>query len=126
MSQDPESSLSQTQSQPQTQSQSGSSSSSAPGSGSQTSSSSGSGTLSSVDTIPVRDLASIPEELEEPEPQPWGRLLPMERGFRVHSKWGLPKRHIRWPVSELGVAACQNRGCFNTRPPVEGRHERVE
>nr|XP_023684717.1 serine/threonine-protein kinase Chk2 isoform X1 [Paramormyrops kingsleyae]XP_023684718.1 serine/threonine-protein kinase Chk2 isoform X1 [Paramormyrops kingsleyae]XP_023684719.1 serine/threonine-protein kinase Chk2 isoform X1 [Paramormyrops kingsleyae]XP_023684721.1 serine/threonine-protein kinase Chk2 isoform X1 [Paramormyrops kingsleyae] len=85
MSQNPDSSLSQTQSQPQTQSQSGSSSSSAPGSGSQTSSSSGSGTLSSVDTIPVRDLASIPEELEEPEHQPWGRLLPMERGFRVHN-----------------------------------------
>ncbi|XP_010875033.2 serine/threonine-protein kinase Chk2 [Esox lucius] len=69
----------QTQSQPQTQSQSGSSSSSAPGSSSQ--SSSGSGTFSSVDTIPVKDLGSIPEE---PEQQPWGRLLPMQRGFRAH------------------------------------------
>ncbi|KAM4617007.1 serine/threonine-protein kinase Chk2 isoform 2-T2 [Polymixia lowei] len=71
---------SQTQSQsqtPQTQSQAGSSSSSGPASASQ--SSSGSGTLSSVDTIPVT-LASVPEE---PEPQPWGRLLPMERGFRA-------------------------------------------
>ncbi|XP_062398653.1 serine/threonine-protein kinase Chk2 [Sardina pilchardus] len=71
---------SQTQSQPQSQSGS-SSSSSAPTSGSQ--SSSGSGTVSSVDTIPVRDLASIPEE--EPEPEPWGRLLPMVSGFRVHN-----------------------------------------
>uniref|UniRef100_A0A7N8WXP9 non-specific serine/threonine protein kinase n=1 Tax=Mastacembelus armatus TaxID=205130 RepID=A0A7N8WXP9_9TELE len=60
------------------QSQTGSSSSSAPTSGSQ--SSSGSGTLSSVDTIPVT-LPSVPEE---PEPQPWGRLLPMARGFRSH------------------------------------------
>ncbi|XP_026177571.1 serine/threonine-protein kinase Chk2 isoform X2 [Mastacembelus armatus] len=67
-------SLSQTKSQSQT----GSSSSSAPTSGSQ--SSSGSGTLSSVDTIPVT-LPSVPEE---PEPQPWGRLLPMARGFRSH------------------------------------------
>ncbi|XP_018596034.1 serine/threonine-protein kinase Chk2 isoform X2 [Scleropages formosus] len=83
MSQEPDSS--QSQSQPQTQSQGGSSSSSGTGSASQSSSSSGSGTLSSVDTIPVRDLACIPEELEEPEPQPWGRLLPMERGFRVHN-----------------------------------------
>ncbi|XP_020324229.1 serine/threonine-protein kinase Chk2-like [Oncorhynchus kisutch] len=71
---------SQTQSQPPTQSQSGSSSSSAPGSASQ--SSSGSGTVSSVDTIPVRDLCSIPEEHE---PQPWGLLLPMQRGFRAHN-----------------------------------------
>ncbi|KAG7480899.1 hypothetical protein MATL_G00061150 [Megalops atlanticus] len=68
-------------SQEPTQTQSSSSSSSAPASASQ-SSSSGSGTLSSVDTAPVRDLASIPEE---PEIQPWGRLLPMERGFRVHN-----------------------------------------
>ncbi|XP_028270910.1 serine/threonine-protein kinase Chk2 [Parambassis ranga] len=61
----------------QAQSQPGSSSSSGPTSASQ-SSSSGSGTLSSVDTIPVT-LPSVPEE---PEPQPWGRLLPMARGFR--------------------------------------------
>uniref|UniRef100_A0A4W5M684 non-specific serine/threonine protein kinase n=1 Tax=Hucho hucho TaxID=62062 RepID=A0A4W5M684_9TELE len=70
MSQEKPDAGSQTQSQPQTQSQSGSSSSS------------GSGTVSSVDTIPVRDLGSIPEE---PEPQPWGRLLPMQRGFRAHN-----------------------------------------
>lgn len=82
MSQEPDSSQSQTQSQPQTQSQSGSSSSSGPASASQSSSSSG--TLSSVDTAPVRDLASIPEE---PETQPWGRLLPLERGFKLHSEW---------------------------------------
>ncbi|XP_036402839.1 serine/threonine-protein kinase Chk2-like [Megalops cyprinoides] len=78
MSQEPDSS----QSQAPTQSQSSSSSSSAPASASQSSSSSGSGTLSSVDTAPVRDLASIPEE---PEVQPWGRLLPMERGFKIHN-----------------------------------------
>ncbi|XP_047237564.1 serine/threonine-protein kinase Chk2 isoform X2 [Girardinichthys multiradiatus] len=65
-------------SQARSQSQQGSSSSSGPASGSQ--SSSGSGTLSSVDTIPVT-LPSVPEE---PEPQPWGRLLPMVRGFRSH------------------------------------------
>ncbi|KAJ8263395.1 hypothetical protein COCON_G00158520 [Conger conger] len=81
MSQDADSSQAETQSQPQTQSQSGSSSSSGPASASQSSSSSGSGTLSSVDTAPVT-LASIPEE---PEPQPWGRLLPMEKGFKVHN-----------------------------------------
>ncbi|CAB1319429.1 unnamed protein product, partial [Coregonus sp. 'balchen'] len=80
MSQEKPDAGSQTQSQPQTQSQSGSSSSSAPGSASQ--SSSGSGTVSSVDTIPVRDLGSIPEE---PEPQPWGLLLPMQRGFRAYN-----------------------------------------
>ncbi|XP_026199822.1 serine/threonine-protein kinase Chk2 isoform X2 [Anabas testudineus] len=68
----------QSPSQSKSQSQHGSSSSSGPSSGSQTSSSSG--TLSSVDTIPVT-LASVPEE---PEPQPWGRLLPMARGFRSH------------------------------------------
>ncbi|XP_058492680.1 serine/threonine-protein kinase Chk2 [Solea solea] len=66
----------QSPSQPKSQSQTGSSSSSGPTSASQ--SSSGSGTLSSLDTIPVT-LASVPEE---PEPQPWGRLLPMARGFR--------------------------------------------
>lgn len=65
-----------TQSPSQPKSQPGSSSSSGPTSGSQ--SSSGSGTLSSVDTIPVT-LPSVPEE---PEPQPWGRLLPMAPGFR--------------------------------------------
>uniref|UniRef100_A0AAQ5XT81 Serine/threonine-protein kinase Chk2 n=1 Tax=Amphiprion ocellaris TaxID=80972 RepID=A0AAQ5XT81_AMPOC len=65
-------------SQSKSQSQPGSSSSSGPTSGSQ--SSSGSGTLSSVDTLPVT-LPSVPEE---PEPQPWGRLLPMVRGFRSH------------------------------------------
>ncbi|XP_060928365.1 serine/threonine-protein kinase Chk2 [Limanda limanda] len=56
--------------------QSGSSASSGPASASQSSGSSG--TLSSMDTIPV-PLASVPEE---PEQQPWGRLLPMARGFR--------------------------------------------
>lgn len=65
-------------SQAKSQSQPGSSSSSGPSSASQ--SSSGSGTLSSVDTIPVT-LASVPEE---PELQPWGRLLPMVPGFRSH------------------------------------------
>ncbi|XP_051806932.1 serine/threonine-protein kinase Chk2 isoform X2 [Acanthochromis polyacanthus] len=65
-------------SQAKFQSQPGSSSSSGPTSGSQ--SSSGSGTLSSVDTLPVT-LPSVPEE---PELQPWGRLLPMARGFRSH------------------------------------------
>ncbi|XP_022622259.1 serine/threonine-protein kinase Chk2 isoform X1 [Seriola dumerili] len=68
----------QSPSQSKCQSQPGSSSSSGPTSGSQ--SSSGSGTLSSMDTIPVT-LPSVPEE---PEPQPWGRLLPMARGFRSH------------------------------------------
>ncbi|KAM6944524.1 serine/threonine-protein kinase Chk2 isoform 2-T3 [Lycodopsis pacificus] len=66
----------QSPSQAQSKSQPGSSSSSGPTSASQ--SSSGSGTLSSVDTIPVT-LSSVPEE---PEPQPWGRLLPMAPGFR--------------------------------------------
>ncbi|KAM9744438.1 serine/threonine-protein kinase Chk2 [Menidia menidia] len=66
------------QSQTGSGSQTGSSSSSGPTSGSQ--SSSGSGTLSSVDTLPVT-LASVPEE---PETQPWGRLLPMAPGFRSH------------------------------------------
>ncbi|XP_074495848.1 serine/threonine-protein kinase Chk2 [Sebastes fasciatus] len=68
----------QSLSQSKSQSQPGSSSSSGPASASQ--SSSGSGTLSSVDTIPV-PLSSVPEE---PEPQPWGRLLPMAPGFRSH------------------------------------------
>ncbi|XP_034547569.1 serine/threonine-protein kinase Chk2 [Notolabrus celidotus] len=68
----------QSPTQSKSQSQTGSSSSSGPTSASQ--SSSGSGTLSSVDTLPVT-LASVPEE---PEVQPWGRLLPMARGFRSH------------------------------------------
>ncbi|KAM4578593.1 serine/threonine-protein kinase Chk2 [Fundulus diaphanus] len=67
-------------SQTRSQSQQGSSSSSGPASGSQ--SSSGSGTLSSVDTLSV-PLASVPEE-PEPEPKPWGQLIPMARGFRSH------------------------------------------
>ncbi|XP_053558051.1 serine/threonine-protein kinase Chk2 [Bombina bombina] len=62
-----------------------SSSSSAPHSYSQTSSS-GSGTLSSLDTVPVQDLASIPEdvEMEEHVPQPWGRLWALGKGFLNH------------------------------------------
>lgn len=76
--QSPSQALSTQSSQPKAQSQLGSSSSSGPTSGSQ--SSSGSGTLSSVDTIPVT-LPSVPEE---PEAEPWGRLLPMARGFRNH------------------------------------------
>ncbi|XP_053181294.1 serine/threonine-protein kinase Chk2 [Scomber japonicus] len=74
-----QSTQSQSLSQSKSQSQPGSSSSSGPTSSSQ--SSSGSGTLSSVDTIPVT-LPSVPEE---PEPQPWGRLLPMAQGFRAHN-----------------------------------------
>ena len=70
-----------TQSPSQSKSQSGSSASSGPTSASQ--SSSGSGTLSSVDTIPVT-LASVPEE---PETEPWGRLLPMARGFRSQGEF---------------------------------------
>lgn len=68
----------QSPSQVKSQSQPGSSSSSGPSSGSQ--SSSGSGTLSSLDTLPVT-LPSVPEE---PEAEPWGRLLPMAPGFRSH------------------------------------------
>lgn len=64
------------QSKPRSQPASGSSS--GPTTSSQ--SSSGSGTLSSVDTIPVT-LPSVPEE---PEAEPWGRLLPMAIGFRSH------------------------------------------
>ncbi|XP_073485441.1 serine/threonine-protein kinase Chk2 [Aquarana catesbeiana] len=62
-----------------------SSSSSAPQSYSQ-SSSSGSGTLSSLDTVPVQDLASIPEdvEMDEQAPQPWGRLWALGKGFLNH------------------------------------------
>ncbi|XP_038132533.1 serine/threonine-protein kinase Chk2 isoform X2 [Cyprinodon tularosa] len=78
---DGRSSQSETQSQStlspsQIKSPQGSSSSSGPTSASQ--SSSGSGTVSSVDTIPVT-LSSVPEEAE---PELWGRLLPMVRGFR--------------------------------------------
>lgn len=72
----------QSPSQSKSQSQTGSSSSSGPTSASQ--SSSGSGTLSSVDTLPVT-LPSVPEE---PEAEPWGRLLPMARGFRSHGETG--------------------------------------
>ncbi|KAK3514260.1 hypothetical protein QTP70_012098 [Hemibagrus guttatus] len=72
----------QTHSQSQTQSQPSSSSSSGPASSSQ-SSSSGSGTLSSVDTVPITELSSIPEEPEEPEPKYWGRIVPLIRGFTV-------------------------------------------
>lgn len=68
----------QSPTQPKPQSQSSSSSSSVPTSASQ--SSSGSGTLSSLDTIPVT-LPSVPEEEEV---EPWGRLLPMLKGFRSH------------------------------------------
>ncbi|XP_066511078.1 serine/threonine-protein kinase Chk2-like isoform X2 [Hoplias malabaricus] len=73
---------SQSHSQSQTQSQPGSSSSSAP---SASQSSSGSGTLSSVDTIPVADLSSIPEEPEELEVKYWGRMVPLIKGFRLHN-----------------------------------------
>ncbi|XP_056448077.1 serine/threonine-protein kinase Chk2 isoform X2 [Gadus chalcogrammus] len=67
---------------PPTASQAQAGSGSATGSGSSsgpTSSSQSSGTLSSVETIPVT-LASVPEE---PEPVPWGRMLPMKWGFRA-------------------------------------------
>lgn len=76
---------SHSQTQSQTQSQPSSSSSSGPASSSQ-SSSSGSGTLSSVDTVPITELSSIPEESEEPEPKYWGRIVPLIRGFNVLSK----------------------------------------
>ncbi|NP_001119996.1 serine/threonine-protein kinase Chk2 [Xenopus tropicalis] len=60
-----------------------SSSSSAPQSYSQSSSS---GTLSSLETVPVQDLASIPvdPEIDEDIPQPWGRLWALGRGFLNH------------------------------------------
>ncbi|XP_050964695.1 serine/threonine-protein kinase Chk2 [Labeo rohita] len=73
---------SQSQTQSQTQSQPGSSSSSAPTSSSQ-GSSSGSGTLSSVDTVPVQELQSIPEDEEEVQRQVWGRVIPLVHGFSV-------------------------------------------
>ncbi|XP_056313341.1 serine/threonine-protein kinase Chk2 isoform X1 [Danio aesculapii] len=73
---------SQSQTQSQTQSQPASSSSSAPTSSSQ-GSSSGSGTLSSVDTVPVQELQSIPEDEEEVQPQVWGRVIPLMQGFSV-------------------------------------------
>lgn len=75
---------SQSQTQSQTQSQPGSSSSSAPTSSSQ-GSSSGSGTLSSVDTVPVQELQSIPEDEEEVQRQVWGRVIPLVHGFSVLS-----------------------------------------
>ncbi|XP_026096210.1 serine/threonine-protein kinase Chk2-like [Carassius auratus] len=75
-------SQSQSQTQSQTQSQPGSSSSSAPTSSSQ-GSSSGSGTLSSVDTVPVQELQSIPEDEEEVQPQVWGRVIPLVHGLSV-------------------------------------------
>lgn len=75
---------SQSHSQSQTQSQPGSSSSSAPTSSSQ-GSSSGSGTLSSVDTVPVQELQSIPEDEEEVQPQVWGRIIPLVNGLSVLS-----------------------------------------
>ncbi|KAG8455773.1 hypothetical protein GDO86_001822 [Hymenochirus boettgeri] len=60
-----------------------SSSSSAPQSYSQSSSS---GTLSSLDTVPVQDLASIPEdpEIDDQSAQPWGRLWALGKGFLNH------------------------------------------
>uniref|UniRef100_H2ZRX2 non-specific serine/threonine protein kinase n=1 Tax=Latimeria chalumnae TaxID=7897 RepID=H2ZRX2_LATCH len=69
----------------QSQGGSSSSSSSAAQSSSQ-SSSSGSGTLSSADTVPTQELASIPEDtqLEEPAPSCWGRLWALEKGFWNH------------------------------------------
>ncbi|TRY96707.1 hypothetical protein DNTS_005950 [Danionella cerebrum] len=69
-------------SQSQTQSQPAISSSSAPTSSSQ-GSSSGSGTLSSVDTVPLQELQSIPEDEEEVQPQVWGRVIPLLQGFSV-------------------------------------------
>nr|XP_033812176.1 serine/threonine-protein kinase Chk2 isoform X2 [Geotrypetes seraphini] len=66
------------------QSQGGSSSSSGPQSSSSQSSSSASGTLSSLDTVQVQDLASIPEDPEIEEPQPWGRLWALGLGFTNH------------------------------------------
>lgn len=74
---------SQSHSQSQTQSQPGSSSSSAPTSSSQ-GSSSGSGTLSSVDTVPVQELQSIPEDEEEVQ-KVWGRIIPLVHGLSVLS-----------------------------------------
>ncbi|XP_056385605.1 serine/threonine-protein kinase Chk2 isoform X2 [Hyla sarda] len=70
------------ESQPSQQSQgTSSSSSSAPQSYSQ-SSSSGSGTLSSLETIPVQDVASAPEEFEDKIA--WGRLWALGKGFPNH------------------------------------------
>ncbi|XP_053325621.1 serine/threonine-protein kinase Chk2 [Spea bombifrons] len=59
-----------------------SSSSSGPHSYSQSSS----GTASSLDTVPLTDLASIPEdqEMEDHNPQPWGRLWALGKGFVNH------------------------------------------
>ncbi|XP_069817386.1 serine/threonine-protein kinase Chk2 isoform X2 [Dendropsophus ebraccatus] len=72
------------ESQPSQQSQgTSSSSSSAPQSYSQ-SSSSGSGTLSSLETLPVQDLASIPEEVDDKSSLAWGRLWALGKGFLNH------------------------------------------
>ncbi|XP_044131336.1 serine/threonine-protein kinase Chk2 isoform X1 [Bufo gargarizans] len=60
-----------------------SSSSSAPQSYSQ-SSSSGSGTMSSLETLPVQDIASVPDEVEDKGSQPWGRLWALGKGFLNH------------------------------------------
>ncbi|XP_073529324.1 serine/threonine-protein kinase Chk2 isoform X1 [Phyllobates terribilis] len=60
-----------------------SSSSSAPHSQSQ-SSSSGSGTLSSLETLPTQDLASIPEEMDVKSSHAWGRLWALGKGFINH------------------------------------------
>ncbi|CAH2295275.1 serine threonine- kinase Chk2 [Pelobates cultripes] len=59
-----------------------SSSSSVPQSYSQSSSS---GTMSSLETVPLMDIASIPEEQElEDILQPWGRLWALGKGFENH------------------------------------------
>ncbi|KAF4074139.1 hypothetical protein AMELA_G00236090 [Ameiurus melas] len=36
-----------------------------------------------VDTVPITELSSIPEEPEEPELKCWGRIVPLIRGFNV-------------------------------------------
>uniref|UniRef100_A0A672QUS2 Serine/threonine-protein kinase Chk2-like n=1 Tax=Sinocyclocheilus grahami TaxID=75366 RepID=A0A672QUS2_SINGR len=41
------------------------------------------GTLSSVDTVPVQELQSIPEDEEEVQPQVWGRVIPLVHGLSV-------------------------------------------
>ncbi|XP_051641825.1 serine/threonine-protein kinase Chk2 isoform X1 [Manacus candei] len=65
----------------QTQGAQSSQSSSSSGSQSTSQSSSSSGTLSSLDTVPTQELPSIPEEPEELDPQPWGRLFALAKGF---------------------------------------------
>lgn len=68
---------------PSSQSQSTSSSSASTLLTSSQSSHSSSGTLSSLETVSTQELCSIPEdqELEEPVPAPWGRLLALQDGF---------------------------------------------